>query len=215
MQSRKRILILAGNNILLFCSALAELLAQNEAFHVDIIDERAFGKPSFNLRNLPNLVIHFADHVATPAAAKIVKVCGKDAKLLLVLRSDEKQSVRLLANLDTHGIICSGASYPEFLTAISTLVFRNLKYISPSLIATFADPAANDPLAILSRKELDIARILTKGMRNFQIAAELNISPKTVNTYKARIYRKLGISNDMQLLKLTLQGESSEALSAG
>lgn len=205
MLETKRILILSSANMLLYCSALAELLMQRESFHVDIMEETAFDAAANNIRGHHCLVIHFVQHALALLPSRIPALCGKSTKLMLVLASGDKLSIRALANLDVDGVMFSGGAFSELLTAIHTLVFKNLKYISPHLIAAFSGPAARDPLSTLSRKELDIALIVAQGKRNHQIAAELNISPKTVNTYKTRIYRKLGIDNDMQLLKLTMQ----------
>ena len=47
----------------------------------------------------------------------------------------------------------------------------------------------------LTSREVDILRLLARGMSNKQIAAELVISPKTTNTHVEHIYRKLGVTN--------------------
>ncbi len=47
----------------------------------------------------------------------------------------------------------------------------------------------------LTTREVDILRLLARGMSNKEIAAELVISPKTANTHVEHIYTKLGVSN--------------------
>jgi two-component system, NarL family, invasion response regulator UvrY len=126
----------------------------------------------------------------------------------MILGASVQSAVRHVASLDVDGIIPSNVDYDEFLTSIDTLVFKKLKYISPSLIASLTNAPGESPFTHLSKKELDVALIATNGKRNVDIAAELNISPKTVNTYKSRIFKKLGITNDMQLLRLVLENNS-------
>lgn len=77
-------------------------------------------------------------------------------------------------------------------------------YISPAiaqqLVLKRLDPEQeSSPLATLSQRELQIAQMITSGHRANEVAAVLNISPKTINTYKYRIYDKLGVTNDVQL----------------
>ncbi|TNE94850.1 MAG: DNA-binding response regulator, partial [Gammaproteobacteria bacterium] len=57
----------------------------------------------------------------------------------------------------------------------------------------------NSPLGCLSQRELQIAALITSGNRAKDVAETLNISPKTINTYKYRIYEKLGVTNDVEL----------------
>ena len=47
----------------------------------------------------------------------------------------------------------------------------------------------------LTTREVDILRLLARGMSNKQIAGELVISPKTTNTHVEHIYTKLGVTN--------------------
>jgi DNA-binding CsgD family transcriptional regulator len=66
-----------------------------------------------------------------------------------------------------------------------------------------ADPAkAPGSLAALSRREQEVARLAATGQTSQQIAAQLSLSPRTVETHLARIYRKLGLSSRTALAAL-------------
>lgn len=58
---------------------------------------------------------------------------------------------------------------------------------------------------LLSRRELDVMLRLARGMRPKEIALELNLSPKTVDTYKSRVMKKLGVSDHRGLLVYALR----------
>ena len=58
---------------------------------------------------------------------------------------------------------------------------------------------SQSPFSTLSERELQVAEMITSGQRANQIASRLNVSPKTVNTYKYRIYEKVGAANDVEL----------------
>ena len=205
-QQKKDILILARTRIQLYCSALAELLATTEAFQVHLLDENS--RPVCGPGNPCDLIVFFPGYPVLASTSRISKLRGQNTKLLMVIGTNVRPAIRHLMTLDVDGIISSDVDYAEFLRAIETLTFKKRKYISPSLIASLTDVSLQNPFASLSKKELDIAMIATDGKRNVDIAAELNISPKTVNTYKSRVFKKLGVANDMQLLRLILENKN-------
>jgi DNA-binding NarL/FixJ family response regulator len=211
---KKDVLILARKGIHLYCSALAELLQKKGSFNIHILDETS--RPiSCGMDNPCNLIIFFPGYPVLSSTARVAGLRGKGTKLLMVLGTDIQMAIGHLTMLDVDGIIPSDADYAEFLTAIDALLFRNLKYMSPLLITSLTHTTVNNPFSSLSRKELDVALIATMGKRNTEIAAELNISPKTVNTYKSRIFRKLGIANDMELFRLILENKTFREESNG
>jgi DNA-binding CsgD family transcriptional regulator len=61
-----------------------------------------------------------------------------------------------------------------------------------------ARPAAQDradPLAALTMREREVARLAATGLTSRDIAAQLSVSPRTVDTHLSRVYRKLGLSS--------------------
>ncbi len=83
-------------------------------------------------------------------------------------------------------------------------------YISPLLhremFLSGARPAPQtDPLDSLSSREYQVFGFLVEGLRGKEIAARLDISPKTVDTYRANVMRKLHIYNVPGLVKYALQ----------
>ena len=76
-------------------------------------------------------------------------------------------------------------------------------YVSPQLaqmlvVSGLTNQSAS-PLSQLSKRELQIAELITSGKKANDVAETLSISPKTINTYKYRIYEKLGVTNDVEL----------------
>ncbi|RAY78041.1 DNA-binding response regulator [Enterobacter cloacae] len=52
----------------------------------------------------------------------------------------------------------------------------------------------------LTNRELDVLRLLASGMSNNEIASQLNLSYKTISTYKTRMMEKLGVTSFAELL---------------
>ena len=59
----------------------------------------------------------------------------------------------------------------------------------------------------LSTREVEVLKLLSTGKKNKEIALELNINEKTVSTYKARLYRKLNVTNLVDLMDQAKQME--------
>lgn len=61
------------------------------------------------------------------------------------------------------------------------------------------------PFDALSPRELEVALLLTRGLRQEDIAKRLSLSAKTVNTHKARLFEKVGIQDNIALARLATQ----------
>jgi len=77
-------------------------------------------------------------------------------------------------------------------------------YISNNLAQRLAfDETGNKPSKLykkLSTREIEVLKLLTSGRKNKEIAQELEINEKTVSTYKARLLKKLNVTNIVDLI---------------
>jgi two-component system invasion response regulator UvrY len=89
------------------------------------------------------------------------------------------------------------------------------RYITPEVAKQVAlDPFNDDDKALfdkLSRRELQIAMLLTDGKKVSQIAGSLGLSPKTIYSYRYRIFEKLGIRSDVELTVLSVANGLTES----
>jgi two-component system invasion response regulator UvrY len=67
------------------------------------------------------------------------------------------------------------------------------------------EPPAETPFSCLSERELQIMLMITKGQRVNEISEQLHLSPKTVNSYRYRMFSKLNISGDVELTHLAIR----------
>jgi DNA-binding NarL/FixJ family response regulator len=84
------------------------------------------------------------------------------------------------------------------------------RYVEPSLanavLAALLDPSrGGDPMARLSAREQDIVRFLVQGRRKVDIAREMSLSPKTIETYRARAMGKLGLRDLPGLVRFAIR----------
>jgi len=70
-------------------------------------------------------------------------------------------------------------------------------------------------LSLLSKRELEVVHCLTEGMTNKEIAERLGLSQHTIKNYLFRVFDKLGVSNRMELMFLTLSQPAAAKDSSG
>ena len=63
------------------------------------------------------------------------------------------------------------------------------------------------PLEALSPREREILKQVAEGKTSREIAERLSISPKTVDTYRSRLMRKIGVKNLAGLIKFAIRNE--------
>ncbi len=87
-------------------------------------------------------------------------------------------------------------------------VLGGRRYVSPEIAQRMALSRSGDdrsPFDDLSERELQVMMMLMDGHRVNDISEKLCLSPKTVSTYRYRLYDKLGVSNDVELARLAMQ----------
>ena len=97
---------------------------------------------------------------------------------------------------------------PQELTKAIRKVATGGRYVSASLAEILAFELSNDaqrpPHERLSDREYRVMWLLATGKQNSEIAAEMRLCPTTVSTYRARIFRKLGLHNNAELVRYAI-----------
>lgn len=115
------------------------------------------------------------------------------------------------------GYVGKGGDAAELLRAVRD-VSRGKRYLASSIAQNLALSGLGgdaSPFDALSPRELEIAMMLTQGLRQEEIARRLSLSAKTVNTHKTRLFEKLGIQDSIALARLAAQygvGDPAHAL---
>jgi DNA-binding NarL/FixJ family response regulator len=103
----------------------------------------------------------------------------------------------------------SKSSSMRELTFAVTEAAQGRRYIAPQLSKLMADPVFgkinSDPAVVLSARELEVLSMVVRGKTSACIAAELELSPTTVETYRSRLMLKLGINNIPALVRYAIQ----------
>ena len=128
--------------------------------------------------------------------------------VVLSTRRDRKTVVEAL-RCGVHAFLLKSAPSHELLEAFEQVLDGGI-YVSPQLeLSKIFGPgqkaAADDPLESLSAREYQVFTLLVEGVRAKEIAARLGLSPKTVDTYRASLMRKLDIHDVAGLVKFAMQ----------
>ena len=132
----------------------------------------------------------------------------KHIKVIAVTVCGEEPFPTRLMQAGAAGYVTKGAALDEMVTAIRQ-VHAGLRYISPDIAQQLAlkqfNPGGNSPFDCLSEREIQIALMIVNCEKVQSISDKLCLSPKTVNTYRYRIFEKLGITSDVELTLLAVR----------
>jgi DNA-binding NarL/FixJ family response regulator len=129
-------------------------------------------------------------------------------------RKDRKTVLEVLRNGACGYVLKS--STPEQMAEALTQFARGGIYVSPQVevMSVFREKSGrlqlNDPLDTLSSREFQVFSLLVEGVRAKEIALRLALSPKTVDTYRSSLMRKLDIHDVAGLVKYAIRRDLAD-----
>jgi len=133
-----------------------------------------------------------------------------NVKIIAVTALDDDLFPARLLQAGAMGYVTKGADLNEMIKAIHTVRGGNL-YMTDSIAQQLAlknlgiGSAEISPFELLSERELQTALQICTGKKALEIANTFCVSPKTVNSYRYRIFDKLGINSDVELTLLAVK----------
>jgi DNA-binding NarL/FixJ family response regulator len=105
------------------------------------------------------------------------------------------------------GYLLKEVAVEEVITAVRA-VHVGGRYLSPALAESVPDPGAGHargPIDSLSTRERQVLQLVVEGHTSNEIARMINLSPKSVDTYRSRLMLKLGVKDVPSLVKFALE----------
>jgi two-component system invasion response regulator UvrY len=146
---------------------------------------------------------------------------GLDAVRELRARNPLMHVLMLTSHAEDHFAVCclkQGVdgyllkdSAPRELIAAIRKVHCGGKYLTPALVEqlvyelNWAEPNAEDPHIGLSRRQLEVLRLIGSGLTTSAIGALLHLSVKTISTHRVRILEKMHMSNSAQMMRYAVE----------
>jgi DNA-binding NarL/FixJ family response regulator len=112
--------------------------------------------------------------------------------------------VRPALDAGAMGYVVKGAGLDDLVVALRT-VARGERFVDRAATAAILAPIADDPLARLTPRELEVLRRVAAGGTNREIAGELGLSPKTVDSHRTNLMRKLDVHDAQGLTRLAVR----------
>ncbi|MCU7554102.1 UvrY/SirA/GacA family response regulator transcription factor [Alteromonas sp. ASW11-19] len=141
------------------------------------------------------------------ATKKVVRM-SENTRVICLSMHKEHPIPSQVMQAGAFGFLTKDAEPEEMINAIYK-VAAGQKYLPAEIAHNIAlsklNPDSDNPFDCLSSRELNIAMRLTRGQKVPEIASELSINAKTVNTYRYRMFDKLGVSTDVELTHLALR----------
>jgi len=148
---------------------------------------------------------------------KILRTRFPEIQILVISTHDESLYAERALRAGAKGYIMKQEATAKVLIAIRHILSGEV-YLSEKMRSKilqriidnrFETPSS--PVSHLSDKELDVLRLIGKGLRTSEIAAELSRSVKTVEAHRANLKEKLGLKNATELVRFAVQWVESEA----
>ena len=180
---------------------------------LEVVGEAASGEEALrDIRDLnPDVVLMDAKMPGIgglEATRKLLRQ-NADVKVIAVTVCGDEPFPSRFMQAGASGYLTKGAAIDEMVKAIR-LVQSGQRYISPEVAQALAlKPFVNDgegsPFDQLSERELQIAMMIVNCQKVQEISDKLFLSPKTVNSYRYRVFDKLGINSDVELTLLAIR----------
>jgi DNA-binding NarL/FixJ family response regulator len=151
---------------------------------------------------------------------KALKAQFAEVRILVISQFDETIYAERALRAGARGYVMKGQATEEVLRAIRTVISGQI-YVSPAIsmmalkrILEQKPAVRSSNLLALSDRELFVFRAVGAGKGNKEIAAELNLSVKTIETYREHIKYKLGLASGAELVVQARAAAEAEVASA-
>jgi len=174
---------------------------------IQVISSATTGKELFDVvgRTKPDIVLSEIDlpELNGITALRTLKKEYQDIKVIMFSSHPEEIYAVSSIKAGASGYLTKSVSTQTIKDAIMK-VYSGGIYISNDLAQRLTfEERGNRPSKLykkLSTREVEVLKLLSSGRRNKEIAEELNINEKTVSTYKARLMKKLNVTNLVDLI---------------
>jgi len=208
-----KIRVLVASDYEMIRSGLRQLLKIDEAFDLLPTDaDIGNGLPHLCQTLSPDILLI---EVATNSSSTLcipanVLAIAPYVRILVVSTNENATYVRAVFATGLLGYILKSAARSELVQAVKQ-IYRGRRFIDPRLKDSFVEDlvspiTTSEPQSVkrLSRREIEVLRAVALGFTTREISKDLRVSQKTVQTYRERIYKKLGLKTRADLVHYAL-----------
>ena len=202
----KKIRIIIADDHLLIAETWATLINMDQDFEVvkvydntkSMIDEITELKPDIAILDIN--INPFSGIEAT----KMIKKLAPGTRIIGVSMHNQPSFAKKMIRNGAMGYVTKNSTKIEMYDAIRS-VMKGEKYICAEIQKNITNQMLVDDddnkLSKLTEREIEIIKLIKNGSTNKEIAEQLFLSPRTVETHRARILKKLDLKNSLSLVK--------------
>ena len=202
----KKIKIIIADDHLLIAETWATLINMDPEFEVvkvydntkNLVDEITAVNPDIAILDIN---IHPFSGIE---ATKMIKKLAPGTKIIGVSMHNQPSFAKKMIRNGATGYVTKNSTKNEMYDAIRS-VMKGEKYICAEIQKNITHQLLLDEednkLSKLTEREIEIIKLIKDGYTNKEIAKTLFLSPRTVETHRARILKKLDIKNSLSLVK--------------
>lgn len=149
-------------------------------------------------------------HMDGMVAAEKIRELYPDVKILILTMLKDHEHFRHAMSGGTHGYLLKDEAFDQLIIAVKSVV-KGKSFVSPSVASLLTEryvrslDVSDEPSpAILTRREIQILRLIANGIPNKNIASQLGLSIRTVETHRSNLTNKLGIKTTAGLVKFAM-----------
>lgn len=146
-------------------------------------------------------------HVSGLGVLKEIKQQFPHIKILMLTMQKDHEHFKNAMALGADGYVLKDEAFDQMLLAMR-MILRGKKYVSVSVSTLLTDrfirsldEVETPSVEILTPRELEILKLIASGLSNKNVAAQLNLSVRTVESHRLHLMDKLGIKNTAHLVR--------------
>jgi len=191
-------------------AAVARVLQDDKG--IEIVGEAGSGEDAVDLARevIPHVVVMdlFMPGIGGMEATRRVLRLPGDIKVIVLSACADRPFPEQMLKIGAMGYLTKSAT-PQDLVACVRKVYFGQRYVSSDVAQTLAfsafDKTSLNPFDTLSHREMQIMLMVVNCHKVQDISGNLHLSPKTVNSYRYRIFEKLHVSSDVELTLLAVR----------
>jgi len=137
-------------------------------------------------------------------AIPVIRAESPDTQIVVLTMQEEPAFARQALSAGASGYVLKEAADSELVEAVRRAA-ANETYLNPALGARIAREPPPGPPDDLSDREVEVLRLIALGHTNSEIAGQLFLSVRTVETHRSHIQQKLRVSSRAELVRYALQ----------
>jgi DNA-binding NarL/FixJ family response regulator len=200
--SQTRVFLLDDHKIIR--DGLKSILASNNQFKVC----GEMGDPAKFMDDLPKIAMDILLlDISFPSMSgfhvlKKVKLMRPDIRVLMLSMHNDTEHMQKALSLGASGYIAKDCDAAELISALETV--SSGKEITSTPVC-LNDKSASPQRDILTVRELEVLKLLSRGLSSKEIGASLDISTRTVETHRLNIMKKLGTNNSAETISVAVR----------